>query len=235
MKRLFKNSIIALLLFGTAIYLPSCKKEEATLPFVTTTEVKNITQTTASAGGTVADDGGAAVINRGVTWSTTQNPTVGYFNTKDGGGTGTFLSKLSGLSGSTTYYVRAFATNSLGTGYGDEVSFKSNEISIATLTTTNVTAITSTTAVSGGKIPSEGGTTVTEWGVCWSTSSNPIITDQAIRLKIDPRIDVFVADTTFTVNLTDLTHSTSYFVRAYAVNSAGTAYGNEVTFTTSSE
>ncbi len=233
MKRLFKNSVIVILLFGTTIYLPSCNKE-ATLPIVTTTIVSDITQTNASAGGIVTDDGGAAVINRGVTWSTTHNPTVGIFNTRDGVGTGTFLSKLTGLSGSTTYYVRAFATNSVGTGYGNEVSFKSNEISLATVTTTQVTEITSTTAEAGGKIPSNGGTTITEWGVCWSTSQNPTTDDQVIKmtLVLDLVGEGFVADTTFTSNLADLNPGTTYYVRAYAVNSIGTAYGNQVTFIT---
>jgi uncharacterized protein (TIGR02145 family) len=230
MKRLFKNSVIVILLFGTTIYLPSCKKE-ATPPIVTTTKVTDITQTTASAGGTVTDDGGAAVINRGVTWSTTHNPTVGNFNTRDGVGTGTFSSKLSGLSGSTTYYVRAFATNNVGTGYGNEVSFLSNEISLATVTTTNVTAITLTAAAAGGKIPSNGGTTITEWGVCWSTSQNPTTADQVIKMTIDNE-EHFVADTTFTSNLADLNPGTTYYVRAYAVNSVGTAYGNQVSFIT---
>jgi uncharacterized protein (TIGR02145 family) len=228
MKNLFKNSVIVILLFGTTIYFPSCKKE-ATLPNVTTTIVTDITQTTASAGGTVTDNGGAAVINRGVTWSTTHNPTIGYVNTKDGVGTGTFLSKLSGLNGSTTYYVRAFATNNVGTGYGNEVSFKSNEISLATLTTTNVTVITPTTAVSGGKIPSNGGTAITEWGICWSTSQNPTITDLSVKTKADA-LEGVIADTTFTSILAGLIPGTTYYVRAYAVNSVGIAYGNELGF-----
>ena len=233
MNRLIKKSVIVILLSGATIYLSSCKKE-ATLPIVTTTIVSNITQTTASAGGTVTDDGGAAVINRGVTWSTTHNPTVGYFNTRDGAGTGTFLSKLSGLSGSTVYYVRAFATNSVGTGYGNEVLFKSNEISLATVTTTQVTAITSTTAEAGGKIPSNGGTTIIEWGVCWSTSQNPTTADQVIKmtLVLDLVGEGFATDTTFTSNLEDLNPGTPYYVRAYAVNSVGTAYGNQVSFIT---
>jgi len=231
MNRSIKNSVIVILLFGTAINFASCRKD-TTLPSVTTANVTDITQTTALAGGTVTDDGGAAVINRGVTWGTTHNPTVGYVNTKDGTGTGTFSSKLSGLSGSTKYYVRAFATNNLGTGYGNEVSFISNEISLATVITSNVTAITLTTATAGGKIPSSGGTAITEWGVCWSTSQNPTIADQAIVLKIDPRVDVFGADTTFTGNITGLNPGTTYYVRAYAVNSMGTAYGNQVSFIT---
>jgi uncharacterized protein (TIGR02145 family) len=233
MKCLFKNSVIVILLFGTTIYFPSCKKE-ATLPIVTTIKVTDITQTTASAGGTVTDDGGATVINRGVTWSTTHNPTVGYVNTNDGVGTGTFVSKLSGLSGSTTYYVRAFATNNIGTGYGNEVSFLSNEISLATVTTTNVTAITSTTAEAGGKIPSNGGTTITEWGVCWSTSQNPTLADQVIKMTVflDLVGEGVAADTNFTSNLAGLNSGTTYYVRAYAVNSVGTAYGNQVSFIT---
>lgn len=181
------------------------------------------------------DDGGAAVINRGVTWSTVHNPAIGYVETIDGAGTGTFLSNLSGLSGSTTYYVRAYATNSAGTGYGNEVSFKSNEISLATLTTTNVTAITSTTALSGGKIPSDGGTKVTEWGVCWSTSQNPTIADQTIKITygLDNFDNYVVTDTIFTSVLTGLIPNTTYFVKAYAINSLGIAYGNKVSFITS--
>jgi N-acetylneuraminic acid mutarotase len=233
MKHLFNNLVIIILLFGTTIYLSSCRKE-TTIPVVTTTSVTDITQTTASSGGTVTDDGGAAVENRGVAWSTAHNPVVGIVYTRDGVGTGSFLSKIKGLSGNTTYYVRAFATNNAGTGYGNEVSFTSNDISIASVITTNVTAITSTTAVSGGKIPSEGGTTVTEWGVCWSTFQNPVTTDQVIRMKYDPDVDI-ITDTTFTDILTGLTPGTTYYVRAYAVNSVGTAYGNNVTFTTSSE
>jgi N-acetylneuraminic acid mutarotase len=233
MKTSYNISVIVILLSGTAIYLPSCKKEAA-IPVVTTSIVKDITQTTALSGGTVTDDGGASVLNRGVAYSTSHDPEVGYTYTKDGAGTGSFSSKITGLSGSTTYYVRAFATNSAGTGYGNEVSFKSNEISVATLTTINVTAITSTTATSGGKIPSSGGTPITEWGICWSNSHNPIITDQVIKIKMDQLEDV-VPDTAFTVNLSGLIPGTTYFVRAYAINSVGAAYGNEVTFTTSAE
>ncbi|MEI7980784.1 MAG: FISUMP domain-containing protein [Bacteroidota bacterium] len=92
-------------------------------PTVTTTAVSDITQTTATGGGDVTSDGGEAVTARGVCWSTSQNPTIADYITSDGTGTGMFSSSITGLTPNTLYYVRAYATNSVGTGYGDEVSF----------------------------------------------------------------------------------------------------------------
>ncbi|RYY66510.1 MAG: PKD domain-containing protein, partial [Chitinophagaceae bacterium] len=95
------------------------------LPFVTTTVASGITVITANSGGNVWADGGATVSDRGLVWSTGVNPTVAANTgiTHNGTGIGTFASFLSGLSGGTTYYYRAFATNSAGTGYGTEYSF----------------------------------------------------------------------------------------------------------------
>jgi uncharacterized protein (TIGR02145 family) len=92
-------------------------------PTVTTTAVTNITQTTATSGGSVTADGGATVTARGVCWSTTSSPTIANSHTTDGSGTGTFVSNLTGLTANTLYYVRAYATNSAGTTYGNEVTF----------------------------------------------------------------------------------------------------------------
>jgi len=94
-----------------------------TTPTVSTTSVSNVTQTSAQSGGNVTSDGCATVTARGVCWSTSPNPTVSDNYTTDGGGTGTFVSAISGLSPNTPYYVRAYATNSVGTSYGNEVSF----------------------------------------------------------------------------------------------------------------
>ncbi len=90
-----------------------------------TVAASNITTSTAVSGGNVLSDGGAAVTARGVCWSTTSNPTTANSKTIDGTGTGTFASNLIGLTANTVYYVRAYATNSLGTSYGSEVSFTS--------------------------------------------------------------------------------------------------------------
>src|SRR5659263_299027 len=105
MKHLVKNSVIVILLFGTIINLPSCMKD-VTIPIVTTNNVSDITQTTASTGGKVIDNGGAEVTDIGVCWSTTPNPTTSN-NTNNGTGTGIFTSIITGLTANTKYYVRA--------------------------------------------------------------------------------------------------------------------------------
>lgn len=90
------------------------------LPTVVTSDVIQLTNSTASCGGNVTSDGGASVTARGVCWSTTHNPTISNNHTNDGTGTGTFQSTITGLSENSTYYIRAFATNGQGTAYGAE-------------------------------------------------------------------------------------------------------------------
>lgn len=102
-----------------------------TLPILTTNSVSNITGIDANSGGNIISDGGGAIISRGVVWSTSTGPTISL-NTKtsDGNGSGNFSSYISDLSISTKYYVRAYATNSAGTSYGNEVVFNTNTINI---------------------------------------------------------------------------------------------------------
>ena len=98
-----------------------------TAPTVTTDEITEIEQTTATGGGNVTADGGSSVTARGVCWSTSSSPTTADDHTTDGSGTGTFVSSLTGLDPATLYYVRAYATNAVGTSYGNEVSFTTSE------------------------------------------------------------------------------------------------------------
>lgn len=95
-------------------------------PTVTTSSVSNITDSTATCGGTVVDEGDAPVTARGVCWSTSPNPTLSDAHTIDGSGVGTFVSNLTGLADTTTYYVRAYATNIAGTVYGNEITFSTD-------------------------------------------------------------------------------------------------------------
>jgi len=93
------------------------------IPTVTTASTTNITYNSATSGGTVTAAGGSSVTARGVCWSTSPSPTIADPHTTDGSGLGTFTSQITGLEPSTTYYVRAYATNSFGTAYGNEESF----------------------------------------------------------------------------------------------------------------
>lgn len=103
--------------YGAGVIVP------VTLPAVTTSAITGIGQTYATSGGTVTSDGGANVTGRGVCWSTSTNPTIAHGHTSDGSGTGTFISTISGLTANTPYYVRSYATNRVGTSYGNELSF----------------------------------------------------------------------------------------------------------------
>ena len=97
--------------------------QDATLPSVTTAEVSSITTNSAVCGGNITSNGWSEVTARGVCWSTSPNPTISNSKTADGTGTGSFTSNITGLADGTTYYVRAYATNSKGTAYGEEKSF----------------------------------------------------------------------------------------------------------------
>ncbi len=223
MNQLFRVIITLVLFVGLTLCLISCKPKPS-LAVVTTAIVTGVTQTTATTGGNVTDDGNAEVTARGVCWSTSQNPTTGSSKTSDGKGTGNFTSNITGLIPGTSYYARAYATNSEGTSYGNEISFSSNPIILASLTTANVTSITSTTAISGGNITSDGGSAITERGVCWSISANPTISDNKTQNGTGNGI--------FTSELTELLPNTSYHIRAFALNTIGYSYGNDLTFTT---
>ncbi len=107
--------------YGNQVTFTTLKK--VSLPTVITFPITGITQDSAISGGDVTNDGGAAVTARGVCWSISLFPTISDHHTTDGGDTGSFTSEITGLSMKTAYYVRAYATNSVGTSYGNEVSF----------------------------------------------------------------------------------------------------------------
>ena len=194
-------------------------------PTVSTAEVTNIGPNSAISGGNVINDGNSAILVRGVCWGTTKSPDLKDDRTTDGYGEGLFSSTITGLMPNTLYYVRAYAVNEEGTSYGEQVTFTTSLYGVPELTTSPVTGITQTTAVSGGNITFDGGVPVTSRGVCWSSSK--------------PLPDISDSKTTngtgagsFTSNITGLTGNTTYFVRAYATNAQGTGYGAAVQFKT---
>lgn len=120
----------------SVLLLTSCTKDEQdsnslvndvqTVPVLTTDSVINITYSSAFSGGNIATNGGATITSKGICWNTSPNPTISHSNTVEETGSASFTSNLTGLSIRTTYYVRAYATNSVGTAYGQEVSFSTD-------------------------------------------------------------------------------------------------------------
>jgi len=219
MKKLFRISGIILLILSIFL-LFSCKKDKPTSPIISTTAVTEISYTTASSGGDVANEGGAPVIAKGICWDTLDNPTIAKSKTSDGTGTGSFTSSLTQLTPNTKYYVKAYATNSAGTGYGNQISFTTQPAPILNLTTADLTNITQTTATSGGILSSVGTVSITARGVCWSTDNMPNITNN----KTNDGAGVG----TYSSLITGLISGKTYYIRAYATYDLGTTYGNEL-------
>jgi len=125
MKKSIKIFVFILVSFGITV-LTSCEKDPV-LPTVTTTAVTSIESSTATAGGDVTSDGDADISARGVCYSNTNaSPTINDNKTTDGTSTGSYVSKITGLIPGTKYYVRAYATNEVGTSYGASVEFTTN-------------------------------------------------------------------------------------------------------------
>jgi hypothetical protein len=206
--------------YGTEISFTTLK--EPTLASTTATSL--ITATSASSGGSITADGGASVTSRGIVWSTSTAPTIALSTkTTDATGTGTYTSSITGLTPNTNYYVRSYATNSLGTNYGTEIIFITLKAAPTMAVTTTATSVTSTTAITGGNIVSDNGDAITARGVVWSTSTNPAI---ALSTKTTDGTGAG----TYTSSITGLnTTSTTYYVRSYATNTYGTSYGAEIT------
>ena len=137
---------------GLRLALVTNENSNPLLPTVTTSQVSDITQVSAVSGGNVTDDGGSAVTERGICWSTSQNPTINNSHVANGTGTGSFTCQMTGLTAGTKYYVRAYAKNSQGTAYGSEVSFTTQS------SWENITYTFTVNGVSFQMLPVEGGT-----------------------------------------------------------------------------
>lgn len=186
--------------------------------------VDSITATSAISGGFVIQNKSDSVTTRGVCWSTRINPSIKDSITISGKGGGRYVGKLRNLLPNTSYFIRAYATDSIGTVYGDAIGFVTSKLPIIT-TVANITNITFSSATSGGNVILDGGEIITERGICWSTTLKPTIKDSK-------SVDILGNGLgSFSCNLSNLDASTKYHVRAYATSKAGTAYGNDVLFT----
>ena len=226
-----------------------------TLPSVTSGAVTEITSTTAVAKGNITSLGNVGKVTAyGHVWSKTAEPTLQtgkYTNLGEATETMAFTSEITGLESHTIYYIRAYATNEKGTAYGEENVFTTAKNDVR-LTTSDVTEIVHNAATCGGVIADNGGHTIEERGVCWSTKSAPTVEDnytvadndklsalvsRSTPSSVKTRTEyVTRAEDRFSCRITELAKETNYYVRAYVRTSEGNIfYGNEKQFTTTEE
>jgi len=197
------------------------------LATVQTQAASAITQTQALVAGAVTADAGSAVSERGFCYSTQNNPSITNDTIRAGSGLGTFSGTLRNLTPNTTYYFRSYAVNGGGVAYGLVLSFQTPALAVATINTNPVYGISNSSAYSGGTIGSDGGSVVTQRGVVFATSQNPT--------TLGSLTNDGTGTGSYTSLMTGLAPSTTYYVRAYANNAQGTAYGNELSFNTTAQ
>jgi phosphodiesterase/alkaline phosphatase D-like protein len=213
------------LLFAAVIILlltTSCKKKE--VPVLTTVDATSITATTASSGGNITSDGNETVTARGVCWGTALNPVISGSHTTDGTGAGSFVSSLTGLTGGTTYHVRAYATNSEGTAYGSDKTFATlGQAPISATVAASDILLTSAT-LNGTVNANYLSTIVTfEYGLTTSYGSTATAAQSPVTGSTNTSVSAAV---------TGLSAGTTYHFRLKTVNSLGTVYGTDMSFTT---
>jgi len=232
-----KNRIISISAITMAALLgffsSNCEKvEPVRLILIETGAVSEVTQTSCSVSATLFDVGEGTGVNQhgfcvSLTASVNDASNCSQLGAKSQ--KGVFNGQLTGLTPGTVYYVWAYASKGDETVYGKSLSFQTSEVeaTLAQLTTIPVEQITWNSAVGGGNITSNGGAEVTERGICWNTSPNP---------SIDNYSEASGSGTgEYTAQMTELVPETDYYVKAYAINSAGTAYGNEQVIGTPAE
>ena len=210
------------------------------LPTITTNAVTGITSNSATFGGVISNANGNQIMERGIVYSTTPNPTIGSNKIVIGNGIGTFDTITSMyfyyphfLQPSTQYYVRAYAvTENNISAYGNELSFLTLALTPPTITTNSMTGITSNSATFGGAISNANGNQIMERGIVYSTTPNPTLGSN--KIIIGNGIGTFDTISGFGSEYAHLLNSNNtYYVRAYAVTENNiSAYGNEVSFTT---
>ena len=233
------DQFLVIIFFLSLGICTSCKKESnpATptpspsnkeLPTVSTDRIDGISYKAATVVSSVSKDGNSSLTDKGIVYGKNPNPTVltAINMPNSGNGIGTFNTNLSNLEMGTTYYVRTYATNSVGTAYSEQKTFTTLATAAPTLYLNTIYDILQESAKGGGNITSQGSSPVTERGLVWSTSPAPTMSSPG------KAIATTVGLGPYSLSMTGLVPGTKYYVRAFATNGELTGYGNEGSFTT---
>ena len=206
----------------------------ATTPTYTTLNATYGT-TTASSGGTFVSNGGSAVTDKGIVWSNTPiaatTPIASLTNkVSKGGGDLNFTADMTNLLPGTTYYVYAYSSNAAGTSYGTEVKFTTNAIP-PTVNSGSYSKLGSTSVEINSTITDIGGSAITEFGHVYSINANPLLTNGGTKV-ISPVLPNIVNNTNYNNPISNLKANTQYYIKAYATNTKGTGYGNDIVIKT---
>ncbi|MGV4413231.1 hypothetical protein [Chryseobacterium sp. T1] len=190
--------------------------------------INNVTQSSANIYANISDDGGSTISERGVCYSTyNNNPTVNDSKINSGSGIGSFAMSISNLSSGVTYYIRAYAKSLAGISYSNVTSFKTLSSTIPVgLSTIVVSNISSNGATFYGSLTNNGGAPITNQGFVYSSTNTLPTTSNSV-------VNASNGLTSFNASVSNLEPNTKYYVRSFASNIAGTAYGNVLSFTTS--
>jgi uncharacterized protein (TIGR02145 family) len=224
MKILLRISHVILLVMASLLIMACKKNEPAKLPVITTTPATYITTIAATSGGNIISNGGAEILTKGVCWGVTINPSTSDIKTEDRVGAAQFVIRLSGLTSGTDYHIRAYATNSVGTAYGADMPFSTLGQSPSSITLP-ATKISLTGAKLNGTVnANELSAKVTfEYGLTKSYGSTVTAAQSPVTGNT---ITIVSAD------ITGLTSGSIYHFRIKSVNSIGTTYGDDTTFST---
>lgn len=225
MKKIFSQFILSTLTLSLLLFV-QCSELERITGF-SEVGVENIQHRTAVFTLNLGDVSEPSNTEIGFCWSLNPEPSV-YDSTYSFGqnpSTGRkYRFEVGHLLAGTSYYLRAFARNGRELVYSREVLFSTPEAQLPQISTKAVTAVTAFGFTSGGEITSDGGSTITQAGLCWNTTGNPTVADSVVTGSISTN--------SFSLSINNLNPYTSYFVRAFAKNEAGIGYGNIETFTT---
>jgi len=207
------------------VIISSCKKED--IPTVKTGDVASVTRTGASVEGEIISMGDSEVTEQGICWSTSEKPLITDNIKVDDSESNSFTIDLTDLEPGTEYFVRAYATNTYGTGYGEVVSFETEPPELPELYTYTYFPVSQNSVTFYGYLSSDGGSGIIEYGFYWGPSENPAQSDNYV-------IAESITSGVFSATITDMDPDMKYFVRSFARNLVGTGYGNSEWFSTCS-